>query len=84
LDDLHGVISPGQLSSYYRSAYLVAETLLHLVRTDAGALHGSARDKTVQLGGLVVHAIVDMNNIDLRAILATATLAAGVVSAGTY
>jgi len=54
------------------------------VRTDAGALHGSARDKTVQLGGLVVHAIVDMNNIDLRAILATATLAAGVVSAGTY
>jgi len=79
------VISPGQLSSYYRSAYLVAaETLLHLVRTDAGALHGSARDKTVQLGGLVVHAIVDMNNIDLRAILATATLAAGVVSAGTY
>jgi len=38
---------------------------------------------TVQLGRLVVHAIVDMNAIDLPAILATATLAAGVVSTGS-
>jgi hypothetical protein len=34
---------------------------------------------TVQLGTLVVHAIVEMNAIDSEAILATDTLAAGVV-----
>jgi hypothetical protein len=68
--------------SYYRFTYLGGGDFTSSSEERSWRVSRDLRVITVQLGTLVVHAIVEMNAIDSEAILATDTLAAGVVSTG--